>query len=471
MQTTQLGAEHFSSIFDGDILRPGEDGFSEARELFNMRAKENTPQLIARARNDDDVVAVMKFATETRTPIAIRSGGHGIDGEAMPDGAIVLDLSQMKDITVDKEKGLIKVGAGTLLGDIDRAGQKHGLVVPSGTNSLTGVAGLTLGGGIGMLMRRYGATVDNLESCDVVTIDGRKIVASESENPDLFWALRGGGGNFGVVTAFEYRGHPVGPEVMAGTITFPPEQIKPVVNALREKAKTMSRDLGVIIAIADAPPDPEIPAEYHGKPVLTLFVVYSGKMEGANETLESLTSLGSPAAVQVVPMEWADANSMLDVIAPWGRSYHTRGGYLPDLPEALLDMVIERAESAPRLDYESPGVSTAQTFAVFGGAISEDFSEDYVAFSREGAVFLSEIITAWDKPEDAQRFEGWADGIAEAMAPYMRKNGYINLTTDRGPAWLRELYGAPEKFKRLQAAKKKWDPMNLLRFNKNILPD
>ena len=319
--------KNFPTDFAGAKFRPGDAGYAEARRIFNMRLDNENPALIARAADQDDVVRVMRYASANGVPVAIRSGGHGVDGSAMPDGALVLDLSALKKLTVDSRTGVCRAESGVLLGELDTGTQQHGLVVPSGTVSSTGVAGLTLGGGVGYNMRRFGATVDNLLACDVVTVEGRKVRASKEENPDLFWALRGGGGNFGVVTAFEFQGQPLGPEVYSGVIVFPAQQAADVLAQLREHMVTAPRELAVIAAATACPPFPPVPAESHGKPVQMLLVVYTGAPERAAGIIDGLSGLGRPLAAFVGPSPWVQTNRMLDVVAPYGRRTQTRGGY------------------------------------------------------------------------------------------------------------------------------------------------
>jgi FAD/FMN-containing dehydrogenase len=454
--------------FRGQVFRPGSSGYGEARRIFNMRRAQDTPAFIARAADAEDVVRVMRHASEHDVPVAIRAGGHGVDGSSMPDGGLVLDVSALRAVAVDPATRRVRVGAGVLLGDLDTATRAHGLVVPSGTVSTTGVAGLTLGGGVGYLMRRFGATVDSLLGCDVVTVGGKQVHASERENADLFWALRGGGGNFGVVTAFEFQGHPLGPEVTGGPVIFPLDQAGEVLSKLRSYMTSASRELAVIGALTPCPPFPPVTATLHGVPVLILIVVHSGALAAAVPIIQKLASFGRPAANLVAPAPWVQVNRMLDVIAPYGRRVHTRGGYLSELGDDVIATGCAWASNAPAPS--APGPSSVQNFWFLGGAVSEDLDEDSVAFSREGAKVFWECVGQWDGPERDATFTAWVDGVAEALAPNMRANGYVNLTTDRGPAWLRGLYGSERKFERLVAAKTAWDPGNLLRFNKNFEP-
>jgi FAD/FMN-containing dehydrogenase len=384
----------------------------------------------------------------------------------MPDGGLVLDLSNLKRISVDPITKTARVGAGVLLGELDAATQVHGLVVPSGTVSSTGVAGLCLGGGVGYLIRRFGATVDNLLSCKVVTTDGRLLTASERENADLFWALRGGGGNFAVVTEFEFRAHEVGPEVTAGFIVYSFDQATSVLASLRDCMATAPRELAVIAAMAPCPPLPPVPPAAWGVPVLMLIVVYTGTQ--ASTCVPALASFGRPVANVVGPAPWVDVNRMLDVIAPYGRRVHTRGGYMSALTDEVISIATAAAAKPPVPTSQAP--SSVQNFWFLGGAISEDFAEDSVAFSRTGAKVFWECVGQWDGADHDARYLAWVDGVADALGPHMQANGYVNLTTDRGPEWLAGLYGSAEKYQRLVAAKTKWDPQNLLRFNKNFKP-
>ncbi|WP_030621536.1 FAD-binding oxidoreductase [Streptomyces fulvoviolaceus] len=456
----------FPADFRGTVLRPGDERYDSARVLYQGRAADEGPALIARCADEDDVATVLRHASAHGIPVAVRGGGHGSDGYAMPGGALVVDLSEMKAITVDPETGVVRAQPGVLLGELDAATQEHGLAVPAGTVSSTGVAGLTLGGGIGHLMRRFGATVDNLLACEMVAMDGRRVRADEAENPELFWALRGGGGNFGVVTAFEYRAHPLGPDVVAGQLIFPFDQAGDVLAKLPAHMADAPRELGLLASIAPAPALPMLPPEAHGKPVLVLVPVYTGDLALADEVIESLAALGWPVANLVAKTPWLKANSMLDAIAPYGKRMNLRGGYLPDLSADTVDALLRHAATAP----SNPGAASVINLWSMGGAISEDVAEDATAFSREGAAWLWEAVSMWDGPEQDAQYEESAKHITEAMRPHALAAGYTNLTDDLGEAWRRGVHGSEAKHRRLRAVKAAWDPANLLRFNKNIAP-
>ncbi|RNF78234.1 FAD-binding oxidoreductase [Streptomyces botrytidirepellens] len=457
----------FPTDFRGPVLRPGDgDRYDAARALYQGRAVDEGPALIARCDDEDDVATVLRYASARGIPVAVRGGGHGSDGHAMPGGALVVDLSAMKAITVDPDTRVVRAQPGVLLGELDAAAQQHDLAVPAGTVSTTGVAGLTLGGGIGHLMRRYGATVDNLLACEMVTVDGRKVRADEAENPELFWALRGGGGNFGVVTAFEYRAHPVGPDVVAGQLIFPFEQAADVLAKLPAHMATAPRELGLLAAIAPAPALPMLPAEAHGKPVLVLVPVHSGDPAAADEVIEPLAALGRPVANLVTKMPWLRANTMLDAVAPYGKRMNLRGGYLPELSADVIDTLVANIAAAP----SSPGAAANVNLWCMGGAISDDAAEDAMAFSREGAAWLWEAVSMWDSPEHDLEHELWATAVDAAVRPHSLANGYTNLTEDLGGDWRRGVHGSDAKYQRLRAVKAAWDRHNLLRFNKNIAP-
>ena len=470
MPETEQGVfKHLPTDFRGELLRPRDPGYTAARAIYNMRDSEATPALIARAADEQDVLAVARFATETGTPLAVRAGGHGIDGTAMPDGALVVDLTALKAIDIDRATGVVRLGAGVLLGEMDSALEPYELAVPAGTVSTTGVAGLTLGGGVGYNMRRYGATVDSLLACDVVTLDGRRVRASETENPDLFWALRGGGGNFGVVTGLEFQARPMPRQVAAGFIPFPLAHAPEVLAALREHMPTAPRELAVIAALTECPPLPPLPVEHHGADALMLIVVYTGPADRAESVTDALAALGPAIAKLIAPVPWSAANSMLDVIAPLGRRVYTKGAYLSGLGDDVIDIMVRHA--GDHLPQSSPPLpSTVQNVWAMGGAISEDFAEDSTAFSREGTLWFWETATQWDRPEDDKAFHDWADAVHAELKPHALDSCYVNLSTDMGPEWRRGVWGGPEKYARLVRAKTDWDPQNLLRFNKNIEP-
>jgi hypothetical protein len=455
----------FPATFKGMALRPQDDGYAAAREIPNARHVDRVPALIARATDADDIVTAVNYAVDKDISIAVRSGGHAIDGHAMPHDAFVIDTSLMRQIRVDPDTGVTTIQAGVLLGEMDAATQAHGYAVPAGTVSQTGAAGLTLGGGMGYLTRRFGMTVDNLLSVDVVTMDGRKLTASEDENAELFWGLRGAGHNLAIATSFTYQAHKVGPQVQSGLIIYPIEQAVPILGQIDAAMAKAPRELTVYPVVLPAPPLPGLPEQMIGVPIFVLIIVYTGALDGYESAMESIRPLGQPMADMVHPSSWLEANSILDVLAPPNRRQHSRGGYLAAITEEIGRVVVDRVSSSPAPT--GPGPSCAVAFPILGGA-NHEFDEDSKAYSRTGAEWLWEVLGQWDPPEQDGVYDAWVDGTMDALSPYSLKNGYVNLSTDRGAEWLRGLYGSEEKWKRIVALKQQWDPDNRLSHNKNV---
>lgn len=469
MSQTASGTTAFPDFptesFKGIVVRPGDDGYAEARKIPNCRHDERRPALIARVRDADDVVTVVNYANEKDIPVAVRSGGHGIDGFAMPDGALVIDTSLMKGTEVDPATGIARIEAGVLLGEMDRATQEHGLVVPAGTVSETGAAGLILGGGLGYNTRRFGMTVDNLLAVEVVTMDGRKIRVTEDNEPELFWGLRGAGHNLAIATAYELKAHPVGPEVTSGLIIYPIEQAVDILVKMDDFMEGTRREMTVYPVVLPAPPLPGLPEALIGAPIFVLIVVYTGPLDTAEEEVAKVAALGEPMANMVGPSTWLQANSILDVLAPPGRRQHSRGGYLGAMTREIAETAVAHVAKAPAPT--GPGPSCAIAFPQMGGA-ADDFPEDYVAFSRVGSKWLWEVLGQWDGEEHDAEYDGWVDGVMDALKPHSLRNGYVNLSTDQGPDWLEGLYGSSEKWNRIRRLKAEWDPKNRLSYNKNV---
>ncbi|EFY91683.1 FAD linked oxidase-like protein [Metarhizium acridum CQMa 102] len=452
--------------FKGRTLRPGDPGYTEARQIPNARYG-NEPALIAQCLDADDIVAAVKYCDAHGEPIAIRSGGHAIDGHAMPQDAFVIDTTPMKNIAVDPETGVTTIDAGVLLGEMDAATQEHGYVVPSGTVSGTGAAGLTLGGGMGYLTRRFGMTVDSLLSVDVVTVKGERLVASRDQNPELFWGLCGAGHNLAVATSFTYQAHKVGPGVVSGLIIYAIDDAAGVLAQLDAVMRRAPRELTIYPVALPAPPLPGLPGHMVGVPILVLIVVYTGAPDGYEAAMAGVRSLAAPLADMVRPASWLETNSILDVLAPPGRRQRQpgRGGYLGGITAEVAGVIVAGVRAAPAAT--SPGPSVAIALPCLGGA-NFDFPEDSTAYSRRGANWMWEVLGMWDTPDRDAEFERWVDGVMAAMTPFSLRNGYVNLSIDRGPEWLRNLYGSEEKWARICALKKAFDPHNRLRYNKNV---
>jgi FAD/FMN-containing dehydrogenase len=462
--TLQTGK--FPAAFKGPTFRPGDDRYPEAKRLWNARHEEDQPALIVQPLDIDDIVIAVEFAIREDISIAVRSGGHGIDCFAMPHDAFVIDTSRMKGISVNPETGRIAVEAGVLLGEMDAATQAHGYVIPAGTVTETGVAGLTLGGGIGHLTRRFGATVDSLLSVEVVTMDGRVLTASATENADLFWGMRGAGHNLAIAARFTYQGHRVGPQVMSGPLFYAGEDAVSLLAGLDDAMSRAPRELAMTPVVMPAPPLPGMPEEMIGCPIAMPLVVYTGPLDGYEAAMSEIRTLAHPVADLVGPSTWLEANALVDPQSPAGRRQHSGGGYLPAMTEEVARLALDRVGSSPAPTSSAP--SCLITFPLLGGAL-HDFDEDSAAFSRSGAAWLYEVVGQWDFPDSDDEYVGWVHDTVAALAPHSLTNGYVNLTADRGGDWLQSLYGSPEKWERIVALKRSWDPDNRLSHNKNVL--
>ena len=346
--------------FGGSIVGQTDVGYDEHRAVWNAMI-DKRPAVIARCATADDVVAAVRFGRDNDIPVAVRGGGHSAAGKGTCDDGIVIDLSQMNSVEVDAAKRTVRAGGGTTWGQYDAATQAEGLATPGGVISTTGIAGLTLGGGFGWLTRRFGLSCDNLISADVVTADGRQLVCSETSNPDLFWGLRGGGGNFGVVTSFEYRAHPVGPLVLGGLIGWPLDQAADILAFHREQTRNVPDELGISTAFVTAPPLPFVPEELHFKPAIVVIICYSGDVDEGREVIKPWLDLAPP--IQMVDgMPYTVMNSIQDDLAPKGRYSYWKSSYLTDLSD---DAIAAAASVAAAVT--SP-FSLAE-FVLFGGAV------------------------------------------------------------------------------------------------------
>jgi FAD/FMN-containing dehydrogenase len=393
--------------------------------------------------------------------VSIKGGGHNISGLAVCDGGLMLDMSLMRGVWVDPTTRTARAQPGCLLGDVDRETQLHGLAAVLGFVSNTGAAGLTLGGGFGYLTRRFGWSCDNVISMDVVTADGQLVRASEEQNPDLFWGLRGGGGNFGVVTSLEYRLHPVGPEVVAGAIAWHAEASPDVLETYRGVIEHAPPELTCAAMLRIAPPASWLPKEVYGKPIVMLIICHSGPPKEGERLVERIKGFGSPVGDIVQRRSYASQQSLIDATQPKGRRYYWKSEYLPELRSDLLAKVIEHAQRI---------ISPHSAIILFpiDGAI-HDLPEDYSAVGNRTAKVVLNITGSWEKAADDQTNIAWARAAWREMRGFSTGGTYINfLTEEEGTERIRAAYGT--NYDRLVAAKTKWDPRNLFRMNKNILP-
>ena len=451
--------EELRGAFHGRLLAPASPGYDDARAIWNAMI-DRRPALIARCADADDVATAVRFARTHSLLISVRGGGHNIAGNAVSDNGFMIDLSAMRSVQVDPARRIARVDAGATLADFDRAAQAHGLATPLGINSTTGVAGLTLGGGFGWLSRRFGLSSDNLLAADVVTAKGERIRATAGENADLFWGLRGGGGNFGVVTSFEFVLHPVGPNVLAGLIVHPLADAKDVLRFYREFAPSTPEELAVWAVMRKAPPLPFLPAEWHGKEVLVLAVCYSGDIATGERVLEPLRKFGRPIADVIGPQLFAAWQTILDpLLTPGMRNYWKSHDFL-DVSDGLIDVLVDFAGKLP-------DAHTEIAFAQLGGAISRRGNGE-TAYARREAQYLMNVHGRWADAASDNAVVGWARALFAAAAPFSTGSVYVNFLSGDEEARVRAAYGS--NYDRLVALKNRYDPTNLFRVNQNIQP-
>lgn len=446
--------------FRGELIRRNDPTYDSARRVWNG-AIDRYPALVARCTGVADVLAAVRFARERELAVAVRGGGHNVAGTAVCDDGVVIDLSLMKGMWVDPRARTARAQAGLLWGEFDHETQRFGLATPGGIVTHTGISGLTLGGGLGWLMRRHGLTCDNLLSADVVTADGELVRASAGENVDLFWGLRGGGGNFGIVTSFDYRLHPVGPTVLAGVVLHPAARAREVLDFYRHYIESAPDELMTIVVLRMAPPAPFLPAEIHGQPVVIIAVCYAGPVEEGERVTTPLRRFGEPLADLIQPTPYASHQAMLDASVPHGLGYYWKSEYLPPLSDGLLDTLTEHAWRV---------ATPASYTALFhlGGAVGRE-DPDGSAFEDRRATHAMTIDGVWSESVDSGPCIAWARAFWEAVRPHSTGRVYVNFLGDEGQDRVRTAYGAT-KYERLRALKRKYDPANFFRMNQNIVP-
>ncbi|EHK9180507.1 FAD-binding oxidoreductase [Vibrio parahaemolyticus] len=452
--------EHFKSHFQGDVVLPTESNYDEVRQIWNGMI-DRKPSLIARCKSTDDVVMAVNFARDNGQLLSVRGGGHNIAGNAVCDNGVMIDLSLLTQVRVDENAKRAFVEPGCTLGDLDEATQKHGLATPVGINSTTGIAGLTLGGGFGWLSRKYGMTIDNLVSANVVTADGRQLLASETENEDLFWALRGGGGNFGIVTQFEFQLHPVGPEVLSGLIVFPFEQAKSIITQFAKFTESAPEELSVWMVSRKAPPLPFLPESVHGKEVVVLAICYAGNPSEGEKLIEPLRDFGDAHGEHVGVQPFAAWQQAFDpLLTPGARNYWKSHNF-NSLSEGVIDAAIEYAGKLP-----SP---QCEIFIASLGCAASRPEPESMAYSSRDANYVLNVHGRWDSAEDDQACIAWARDFFAKTKPYASGGAYINFLTQDEAERTESAYGPA--YARLQEVKKKFDPNNLFRMNQNIKPE
>lgn len=451
--------DEFKTHFQGEVLLPDDAGYDEVRQIWNAMI-DRKPALIARCTSTEDVMQAIQFGRTHNLLISIRGGGHNIAGNAVCDDGLMIDLSLMKDVQVDVTTRTASVGPGCTLADFDRVVQAHGLATPLGINSTTGVAGLTLGGGFGWLSRKYGMTIDNLLSAEVITADGRQLNASESENADLFWGLRGGGGNFGVVTRFDFQLHPVGPNVLSGLIVFPFEQAKSVISQFARFTETMPEELNVWMVTRKAPPLPFLPAEVHGREMIALALCYVGDPEEGERIIAPLREFGTVLGEHVGVQPYVAWQQAFDPLLAKGARNYWKSHNFAQISDGVIDAIIEYAARLP-----SPH---CEIFIGTIGGQTTRVAPEAMAYSSRDANYVMNVHGRWETAAEDERCIAWAREFFARSQPFASSGAYINFLTLEETDRIAFAYGAT--WNRLVELKSKYDPTNLFRMNQNIKP-
>jgi FAD/FMN-containing dehydrogenase len=458
--TTPTAFERLTGDFGGRVIAPGDPEYDRARAVYNGMI-DRRPALVVRPAGTADVIAAVSYAREQGLPISVRCGGHSAPGHGTNDDGLVVDLSLLRGVRVDPVRRLARAGGGALWGEYDRETQVFGLATPGGRASTTGVGGFTLGGGYGWISPKYGLTSDNLVSVDVVTADGRLLTASEDQNEELFWGLRGGGGNFGIVTSFEFRLHPVGPTVAGGLMAFELERAPEVMAAWRDLVGEGAPDeVGTAAALLTAPPEEFVPERMRGKPAFGIAGCWCGDVKEGLSFVDPIKRLG-PVVDLFGPMPYRALQSMLDPFGPPGFRNYWRGEHLAALPDEALDAFLE---------HDTGGLHPLSFAIVFqhGGQVAR-VPDDTSAAGHRDARFLLHPIGCWKAPDDDEKHVSWVKSLSEATRPYATGGVYLNFTADTTADRVRAGFGAT-KYERLVALKDAYDPDNVFRFNQNVAP-
>lgn len=458
MTTTMPSFEDIQALFKGAVLASGSDGYDNERALYNG-SFDKRPELIIKCRNTSDVVAAVKLGHETGLSVAIRGGGHNAAGLGGVDGGLVIDLSDMNGVLVDKDTGVMRVQGGARLGDVDHAGSVYGLTVPAGILANTGVGGLTLGGGLGHLTRKYGFSVDSMLELEVVLADGSVVTASETTNPDLFWALRGGGGNFGVVTTFTFQGREVG-TIYGGPTLWPVERAEEIMKWYRDFLPNSSRDLNGFFAFMSVPPAPPFPEELWAEKMCGVVWCYTGDLDKVDDVFAPILAL-DPALPGVQEMPFHMLNSAFDPLLPAGMQWYWKADFVDELSDAAVTAHVEHGSKMPTL------MSQMHLYPIDGAA--HDVESDATAFSHRGSKWAEVIVGVDPDPANFDIIRDWTRGYYDATHPFSADgSAYVNFMMEEGDERIEGAYG--DNYERLREVKAKYDPENFFRVNQNIPP-
>jgi FAD/FMN-containing dehydrogenase len=445
--------------FGGRVVRSEDADYDGLRAVFNGMI-DKRPVLIACCESTDDVVAAIDFARASGLVVSVLAGGHSVTGYGTCDDGLVIDLRPLDRAEVDPQRRVALVGGGATWGTVDAATQEHGLAVTGGRVPGTGVGGLTLGSGSGWIERKYGLTCDSLRSCELVTAAGEVVRASATDNSELFWGLRGGGGNFGVVTEFEFDLHPVGPMIYGGMLMHPAERGTEILKMLRDFMADAPDEVNVAAAFISAPPEEFVPEQVRGQPVVGIIVSYTGDPAAGEKALAPIVEFGPPAIAMVQPMPYVALQQLLEPGSPEGMRNYWTSDFI-DLPDEACEVFARYGNARP-----SP---LAQAIMVPGGGAIARVPDDAMAFGQRGAPFNMHILTMWTDPADDEVCMAFGREFGAAMKPWVRGGAYLNFIGDEGAGRVREAFG-PEKYARLQALKQRWDPTNLFHLNQNVAP-
>ncbi|WP_454827252.1 FAD-binding oxidoreductase [Paraburkholderia xenovorans] len=459
VNVSSSAVDELKTAVRGQVLLPGDASFEQARSIWNAMIDRH-PAIILRCAGAADVRQGVAFARDNGLPLAIRGGGHNIGGSALCDDGVVLDLSQMKSVHIDPTARRAYVEPGATLHDFDHEAQAFGLATPLGINSTTGVAGLTLGGGFGWLSRRYGMTIDNLVSADVVTAEGELLNTSADSHEDLFWAIRGGGGNFGIITRFEFALHAVGPLVYGGLVVLPLAQARDALLKYRAANAAMPEELSVWAVLRLAPPLPFLPPEVHGKPVIVFAMCYTGPIENGPSAVEFVRAFGTPVGEHLGPMPFVAWQQAFDPLLTPGARNYWKSHNLGEIQDGLIDALLSAIDKLP-----SP-----QCEIFFGqiGAQTQRVPVEATAYSSRDTLYAMNVHGRWNDASDDERCIAWARAFFEAAAPFALGSVYVNFMTQEEGGRVADAYGP--NYERLVAVKNRYDPRNLFRCNQNIQP-
>jgi FAD/FMN-containing dehydrogenase len=460
--TIQVNEEELGTLqrgLRGEICLPDDPGYDEARNLWNAMI-DRRPGMVVRCQGTVDVIQAVNFAREHQLLLSVRSGGHNIAGKASCDGGLMIDLSPMKSVRVNPFDQTARVEPAATLGDFDKEAQAFGLATPLGINSTTGVAGLTLGGGFGWISRKYGLTIDNLLSADVVTAEGQLLHASEHENSDLFWAIRGGGGNFGIVTSFEYQLHAIGNEVLSGLVVHPFDQASELLEKYVDYVKDLPDEMTCWVVLRKAPPLPFLPEQWHGKEVMIFAVCYVGDLQEGERVMAPMRAWGDPIADVISPHQFLDWQTAFDPLLTEGARNYWKSHDFNELSTAALDTVIDYAGRLPTPECE--------IFIAHMGGATNRVEAEATAYPHRDTEFVLNVHTRWGDPDEDEICVNWARQFFSATESYANGGVYVNFMSDDEAERVDGAYGA--NFDRLASLKASYDPGNLFRVNQNILP-